>query len=104
MIRREPLITSLHASGWAVMTLSALLPGLIARWFFDSLTGDAHIRGGTSGLLTVLVLLAAGQTVLWLIAGLMEIWFRFTMSGMLRFNMLSHLLKRPGALPLPFSL
>jgi hypothetical protein len=41
MIRYAPGISSLHAVGWGVMNLSALLPGLIAAAFFDALTGDA---------------------------------------------------------------
>ena len=103
MIRYAPGITLLHGVLWTVMTLSGLLPGLIAAAFFDTLTGGASVPGGTNGLLTLLALLALGRAVLWLVAGWVEIAMRFTMSGLLRRNLLRHVLDRPGAAALPFS-
>jgi ATP-binding cassette subfamily B protein len=92
-----------HAVLWAVMNLSTLLPGLIARSFFDALTGAATIPMGTSGLVILVGLLALGQAALWLIAGYVEIVFRFLASALLRRNLLWHILDRPGALALPWS-
>ncbi|MBA3414774.1 MAG: ABC transporter ATP-binding protein, partial [Chloroflexia bacterium] len=93
-----------HAFLWGVMNLSTLLPGLIARSFFDALTGAAAVPGGTSGIVVLLVALALGQAALWLIAGYVEITFRFLVSALLRRNLLGHLLARPGALALPCSI
>ncbi|MFN8515171.1 MAG: ABC transporter ATP-binding protein [Chloroflexia bacterium] len=81
-----------------------LLPGLIARAFFDTLTGRAQHFFGIAGLLGLLVLLAAVRSVLWLIAGFVEIIMRFTMSGIVRRNLLGRILRRPGAQALPLSL
>jgi ATP-binding cassette, subfamily B, bacterial len=103
MIRYAPGISSLHAVGWGVMNLSALLPGLIAAAFFDALTGDAELPTGTNGLVALLALLAVARAALWLVAGWVEISMRFTMSGLLRRNLLRHVLERPGATALPFS-
>jgi ATP-binding cassette subfamily B protein len=94
----------LHALLWGVMDLSGLLPGLIARAFFDRLTGRAHAPGGTNGLIALLALVAVGQAALWLIAGFVEITMRFTMSGLVRRNLLGHVLDRPGAQALPYSM
>ncbi|HET8523366.1 MAG TPA: hypothetical protein VFL82_09040, partial [Thermomicrobiales bacterium] len=104
MARTAPRITILHGVLWDVMNLSSLLPGLIAAAFFDSLTGNRHLPGGTNGLVVLLVLLAAGRAGLWLIAGSVEITMRFLMSGLLRWNLLEHLLNRPGAAALPYSI
>ena len=93
-----------HAALWGLLNLSALLPGLIAQWFFDGLTGDGTIPFGTSGLIILLIVLATGQAVLWMVAGYVEIMFRFLASALLRGNLLGHLLDRPGALPLPFGI
>lgn len=93
-----------HALLWGVMNLSTLLPGLIARWFFDTLTGAATIPIGTSGIILLLVGLALGQSTLWLIAGYVEITFRFLVSALLRRNLLAHMFNRPGALALPYSI
>jgi ATP-binding cassette subfamily B protein len=91
-----------HAALWALMNLSGLMPGLIASRFFDALAGDRSFPGGTAGLVVVLVLLAVGQAALWLLAGWVELVFRFLGTALLRQNLLQRLLDRPGALALPF--
>jgi ATP-binding cassette subfamily B protein len=104
MARYAPWLYLLHMALWSVMNLSSLLPGLIARAFFDTLTGAAPLPVGTTGLLALLVVIAAGQMALWLIAGWVEIVLRFTMSGLVRRNLLRHVLARPGAAALPYSI
>ena len=48
MARYAPWLYLLHAGLWSVMNLLSLLPGLIAREFFDTLTGKAQMPGGIS--------------------------------------------------------
>jgi ATP-binding cassette subfamily B protein len=91
-----------HAFLWGLMNLSALLPGLIGRWFFDALTGSAPVPLGTNEIVLLLVVLALAQAALWMIAGYVEIIFRFLASALLRRNLLDRLLDRPGALALPY--
>ncbi len=57
------------------MNLLSLLPGLIARAFFDTLTGKAHLPVGITGLIALLGVLAVGRAALWLVAGFVEITF-----------------------------
>jgi ATP-binding cassette, subfamily B, bacterial len=103
MASYRPWLYLLHAGLWSVMNLSALLTGLIASAFFDVLTGHAHLPVGTTGLIALLIVIAVGRAALWLIAGCVEIIVRFMMSGLLRRNLLRHVLKRPGAHALPYS-
>ena len=103
MARYAPRRYLLHAVLWGAMNMSSLLAGLIARAFFDTLTGQAHLPLGTTGLIALLVVIALGRAALWLIAGFVEIIMRFTMSGLLRRNLLRHVLDRPGAHALPHS-
>ena len=103
MIRYAPLICLLHASLWSLMNLSGLVPGLIGKSFFDTLTGESPAAIGTNELVALLVLLAVGRSALWLLAGSVEITMRFRMSGLLRRNLLGHVLDRPGADALPHS-
>lgn len=103
MARFAPWICLLHAVLWGVMNLSSLIPGLIAREFFDALTGNAHLTRGTTGVVVLLGVLAVGRAILWLVAGFVEINMRFIMSGLLRRNLLRHVLDRPGALALPYA-
>lgn len=104
MARYAPWLYLLHALGWSVMNLFSLLPGLVARAFFDMLAGEAQPPGGAAGLLALLCLLAVGRAALWLAAGFVEITFRFTMSGLVRRNLLRLVLARPGAQTLPISI
>jgi ATP-binding cassette subfamily B protein len=104
MIRYRPRRYLLHAVLWGTMNLSSLLVGLIARAFFDTLTGQAHLRVGAAGVIVLLVAIAASQAALWLVAGYVEITMRFTMSGLVRRNLLRHILDRPGAHALPYSI
>lgn len=99
MIRYAPALCLLHASLWSLMNLSGLVPGLVGRAYFDALEDGAS----TNGLVGLLVLLAIGQTALWLVAGATEITMRFRMSGLLRRNLLRRVLERPGAATLPHS-
>ena len=103
MASYRPWLYLLHAGLWSVMNLSALLTGLIASAFFDALTGHAHLPVGTTGLIALLMVIAVGRAALWLIGGCVEIIVRFMMSGLLRRNLLRHVLKRPGAHALPYS-
>ncbi len=104
MGRYAPWLYLSHAVLWSAMNLSSLLPGLVARSFFDALTGAAQVPVGIAGLLALLVVIAVAQAALWLIAGFVEIVLRFTMSGLVRRNLLRHVLRRPGAAALPFSI
>ncbi len=104
MARYEPRLYLLHAVLWSVIHMSPLLPGLIARAFFDTLTGQAHLPIGTTGLVVLLVVIAMSRAALYLAAGFVEITLRFTMSGLLRRNLLRHILERPGAHALPYSI
>ncbi|QBD83458.1 ABC transporter ATP-binding protein [Ktedonosporobacter rubrisoli] len=100
----KPGLYALHAVLWGVFGLTALLAGLLTRAFFDTLTGHAHLPLGVTGLVVLMVVLAVGRVALWLTAGFIEILMRFTMSGLLRRNLLRYVLKRPGAQALPYSI
>jgi ATP-binding cassette subfamily B protein len=94
----------LHGTLWGTFNMSSLLAGLIARAFFDTLTGQAHMPVDATGLIVLLVVLAVSRVMVWLTAGFVEIIMRFTMSALLRRNLLQRILERPGAHALPYSI
>ena len=104
MVRYRPRFYLLHALLWGVWNASPLLMGLIASAFLDTLTGRAHLPIGASGLLVLLAALAVSRAALVLTAGFVEISMRFSMSGLLRLNLLRHILSRPGAQALSYSI
>jgi ATP-binding cassette subfamily B protein len=103
MVRSRPRLYLLHAALAAAWNLCALLTGLIARAFFDALTSQVHGVLAVSRLLALLAALAVSVAVVTLTWGYVEIHMRFSMSGLLRCNMLRHLLRLPGARALPYS-
>jgi ATP-binding cassette subfamily B protein len=60
MARYAPWLYLLHGLLWSSMNLLALVPGLRARVFFDTLTGKVQMPGGIAGLLGLLSLVAGG--------------------------------------------
>ena len=104
MARYKPWLYLLHGMLWCTFSMLSLIAGLIARAFFDTLTGQAHLPAGTTGLIVLLVVLAVSHVAVWLSAGFVEIIMRFSMGGLLRRNLLRHVLERPGADALPYSI
>ena len=104
MARSKPWLYLAHALLWTILATMPLLPGLIARAFFDTLTGNAHLRIGTNGLILLFVAVSLLRAVIWLVGGYVETVMRFMMNGLLRRNLLRHILTQPGAAALPFSI
>ncbi len=102
--RSQPWLYLAHALVWTMLATLPLIPGLIARAFFDTLTGSAHLPVGTNGLILLFVLVSLLRAGLWLLGGYVETVMRFMMNGLLRRNLLRHILNQPGASALPFSI
>jgi ATP-binding cassette subfamily B protein len=99
----SPRLFIAHAALWLTMAVLWLLPGLLASKLFDALTETVHSAARTNHLLLWLALMAIGRTILWLVAGYVELMLRFVTSGLLRRNLLRAILAKPGAEALPFS-
>jgi ATP-binding cassette subfamily B protein len=77
--------------------------GLIIRWFFDSLTGDAPLNWGPAAWAALLVGAAVARSAM--ILADMHLFFawEFSSSAVMRKNMFERILERPGARALPGS-
>jgi ATP-binding cassette subfamily B protein len=77
--------------------------GLITRAFFNALTGEEQLAVGPYGLSALIVAIAVARTAVIFadIAG--HFTFRFTAGALLRKNMFSRILDRPGARAVPGS-
>ena len=104
MWRSAPGICIAHGLGWDIYNLLGLAPGLIVARYLDELTGSTTSTDGLSLLIALMALVAIANAGLIFFAGYFEIQMRFRMSGLVRVNLLRNLLKRPGALPLPYPL
>jgi ATP-binding cassette, subfamily B, bacterial len=92
-----PILSTLHLLGWTVFMFTGLAQGLVARELFNRLeAGNAD----WAWLLWILVGVTVLDAAIWLAAGYSEIRMRFTMSSLLRTNLLRAILQRPGSVPL----
>jgi ATP-binding cassette subfamily B protein len=77
--------------------------GLLMRAIFDNLTGEASLGLNIYTLIALLVANAAGKAV----AIFADVWiyfnFRWSVAALLRTNLFTHILKRPGARAVPDS-
>jgi len=97
MIRYRPWLYVVNATLWTLIHLSPLLPGLIIQRYFDIL----GVKTGSSSLVWMLIALliavAVGRSMLFLIGIIVDQLHRFTMSAMLRRNILTGFFEQPGA-------
>ena len=102
MIRYRPLLYFPDLLLWTAIHNIPLLLGLIAREFFNSLSGQA---AGLNAWTLIALLLMQGLLHVSLIigGGLVDTQFRFTMGSWLRHNLLERILQRPGARAVPES-
>lgn len=103
MIRYRPWLYLTDGVLWTLIHMFPLVPGLIAREFFNTLEGKAQLGLGVWGVIVLVVMAAIAQIVLVLSGALADIPHRFSMSGLLRHNMLERVLERPGAQAVPVS-
>lgn len=101
MIRYRPGLYAIDATMWALIHLSPLAPGLLAQAFFDSLSGAAVAGLNTWSVVALVVVTALVRVALILGGALADIRHRFTMSALLRHNLLRAILAKPGAQALP---
>ncbi len=103
MIRYRPWLYLLDCVFWSLMHLSPLLPGLIMLAFFNTLARNSHLSFDVWALIVLLVITALGRVLLLLGGALADVLHRFTMSALLRRNLLERILERPGARAVPYS-
>lgn len=97
LIRYRPGLYLLDNIVWLVVFMIPMIPGLLAREFFDTLTGEARLDLGVWGIIALLVGAALARVgfVLWGI--IVDVYHRFLMGTLLRRNMLERILNLPGA-------
>ncbi len=103
MMRYRPWLYLLDCIFWTLIHMSPLIPGLIALQFFNTLSANTHLNATLWGLIALLIMTALARVVVLLCGALADILHRFTMSALLRRNMLERILERPGARAVPYS-
>lgn len=103
LITYNPTLSAGYLGIWLVIHIMELTPRLILKSFFDTITGDRPFQFGLLGIVIV-VLVSRGFHILTIGTGaIVSARHRFTVGGLLRRNLLAHILNRPGAQAIPGS-
>lgn len=103
LICYRPVLYTVNCIAWTLIHIAPIVPGLLAQQFFNILPRSG---GGNSTLLTLLMLLvvvALARSMLIFYGGWVDSIHRFSMSALLRRNLLERILQRPGARAVPGS-
>ncbi|MDQ2995666.1 MAG: ABC transporter ATP-binding protein/permease [Chloroflexota bacterium] len=95
------LASGLFAS--TLFYLFPLIPGLIVRWFFDTLTGASPAGWNEWSLITLLLVTTVVRAAALLLAGFTEQTVVQIAQALMRHNLLARVLSHPGAQALPAS-
>jgi ATP-binding cassette subfamily B protein len=88
---------------WVIIYLAPVVPGLLTKWFFDELTGDAPAGLDVPTLIALLLGYAVFRVANIFLAIWNDVHFRFRMASRLRINLMSRILELPGATAVPGS-
>ena len=99
IILYTPFLYLVDLIAWTFIHTSPLIPGLLAKKFFDMLSENANISNGLWGLLILVAVTAFSRAGMIYIGARIDILFRFKESSLIRRNLLEVIMKRPGALP-----
>lgn len=103
MILYRPWLYLANAVTWALIHLAPLIPGLISRAYFDTLTGEAAASLSVESIVVLLLMFALARIVLYVTGFITDAPHRFQMSNLLRHNLFKRILELPGAKALPVS-
>jgi ATP-binding cassette subfamily B protein len=102
-VRFRQRIYLINLLGIVLLMLVSMVPAFVTRTYFDWLSGKAQLSLGVWSLAALVVLAAAGRSAFSFVLGFTNIPFMLDGAGLLRKNMLRHVLDAPGARAVPYS-
>ncbi len=93
LIKYKPVLYLFDALLWITIHLFPLIPGLLVKLFLDTLTNEASINIGIWGIIAIFISFSLMRVVFIIVGFRVDIYHRFNMSGLLRRNLLAHMLK-----------
>ncbi|PPS43303.1 ABC transporter ATP-binding protein [Chroococcidiopsis sp. TS-821] len=100
MILYAPRLYSADTILWLFIMGLPAIPGLLIREFFNTLTNNSQLNVSPQTLIAFLLATGLARILAIFSGRVTKTQHRFTMSSLLRHNLLSQLLQRPGAQPL----
>ncbi|WP_040951623.1 ABC transporter ATP-binding protein [Gorillibacterium massiliense] len=101
LIRYRPWRYLLNCLMWTCAYLLPLASGLVMQMFFDALSGSAPVRFGIPVILAMFISAVLARCIVIIFGFHTDIQYRFRIAGLMRRNMLAHILTEPGAKAIP---
>ncbi|MDF2519731.1 MAG: transporter ATP-binding protein [Clostridia bacterium] len=99
IIKYTPFLYFSDTAAWVVIHASPLIPGLLAKEFFDMLSSASNVSNDLLKLLALIAVTALVRAGFIYSGARLDILFRFKASSLIQRNLLETLMNRPGALP-----
>lgn len=100
MLLYRPALYGVNLALWLVVHVWPILPGLVVREYFDTLTGAGRTGLGVWPLIAVSVGLTLARMANIALAAMTDIRHRFMMKSLLTVNLFARLLELPGVVAL----
>ncbi len=103
LVRRRPWLYALDAIVGILFLAGGVVPGLVARTFFDTLTGKSQLGVGPYAVIALVVIVTLVHVTLAIAWMAIDNIFRISVNALIRANIFEYILRRPGARALPYS-
>ncbi|MEM7125400.1 MAG: ABC transporter ATP-binding protein [Chloroflexota bacterium] len=103
LIWRKPIPYFGYGIAWGLFNLIYLIPGLIEKRIFDTLTGDAPAGLSVWTLLAIFITAEVVRVLARYGTTLSDMFFQEPLRALLQLNLMQSVLNKPGASPLPIS-
>ena len=97
LIRYRPLRYASVTILWILVCVAPVIPGLLIQQFFNELAKSGVLTPQIWGLIALFIATAVVKAILILWSGILSNRLRFSITGLLRHNMLARVLELPGA-------
>lgn len=96
MVLYRPWLYMANLIAWTLIHAFPVVPGLLVKEFFDTLAGTSELGVGVSGLAALVIAVAIARIANVYVGARLDNLHRFTMSALLRRNMMEDLLRHPA--------
>lgn len=103
LMLNRPALYWMNAIAWTLIYLAPVASGLVTKQFFDLLGGSSPYKLSVGALIALLLAAAFARCGLIVLGFITDVNFRFRISGLIRRNLLHHILTKPGARAIPVS-
>ncbi|MCM1990937.1 ABC transporter ATP-binding protein [Oceanirhabdus seepicola] len=104
LIKYRPILYLFNNIFWIIIHVTPIFMGLLLKYTFEYIEGESTFKYGLNGLIIGIIAFTIVKLVVMYYGFVTDILHRFSISAVLRFNILDEIMKKPGAKAVPKSL